>query len=222
MAETPILTKDQAEKILAKNSTNAVRRAIEKALKNQPLTRKEQQLIAQFAEPSGSAGGFAVPEEWVSSYEALGKLVGLHRASFPRIVKQHPDAPRARANGDHHVPSWKHFLAAHPEIDCRSGTLPASTKEEIDQEKLRKIRFQNDREEKAYIRAAEFEAWLLDTIEKIKGLLRKHLKNELPAKWEGLRAAEMSAKADQAIADIVNALRWIHQNPTEGSKEPEA
>lgn len=213
----PPLQPEEARAVLQKHLTNIVR----KAAAGKTLSQREHELIAGFAETASpgsatAAATNAAPHphpEWVSSYEQLGKIVGLHRASFPRIRKDKPDAPKPRANGDHSVSAWRAFLAAHPEIECRSeAAAPAKSELEIDKltEQCRRLKFENDREAGLYLLKSDVDGWLVETIETIKAKLSAKLLNELPPKIEGLRAAEIAAKLEPIIAEICDLLRFVH------------
>lgn len=164
----------------------------------------------------------ATPAErprWVSSYEQLGVIFGMHRASFPRLTKRLKavgiEAPEPRANGDHDVEAWDRFFAENPEIkrQAAEGTKNALA-EAIDEEKLRKLKFDNDQRDGLYILKAEVEAWLRNKVQLVRDRLVAKLKQELPGKLEGLRASEIAAKMDQEISDLVALLRL----PLEKSK----
>ena len=210
--ESPPLQPAEARAVLQKHLTNIVR----KAAAGKTLSEREQREISRFAE-TGSEPGTApttpAQTEWVSSYEQLGRILGLHRASFPRIRRDKPDAPKPRANGDHNVNAWREFLAAHPEIQCRSeASGPAKSDLEIEKlkEQCRRLKFENDREAGLYLLKSEVNDWLIETIETIKAKLPAKLLNELPPKLEGLRAAEIAAKLEPIIAEICALLRFVH------------
>jgi hypothetical protein len=211
IVEGPPLQPAEARAVLQKHLTNIVR----KAAAGKTLSQREQQEIGRFAEIESDAAAANPHAEWVSSYEQLGLIVGLHRASFPRIRRDKPDAPKPRANGDHSVSAWRAFLTAHPEIQCRSEAS-APAKSELELEKLRqqcrRIKSENDRSDNLYLWKADVDGWLVETIEAIKAKLRAKLLNELPPKLEGLRAAEMAAKLEPLIAQICDLLRFVHES----------
>ena len=209
---SPSLKPDEARAVLKKHAKMRLINLVGKAVAGKTLSKREHQEIAQFAEPS--ALDPAKPHtEWVSSYERLGLAVGLHRASFPRIRRDKPDAPKPRANGDHSVNAWREFLAVHPEIQCRSAAS-APVKSELELEKLkqqcRRIKFDNDLSEGLYLLRSDVDGWVVETVETIKAKLPAKLLNELPPKLEGLRAAEIAAKLEPIIAEICDLLRFIH------------
>src|SRR4051794_33358285 len=96
----PLLSAEDARKVLERDVTNVVK----KAATGKTLTPKERGLMESFLEgtpgllPAGTA-----PPDFVRNYSELGKIFGLHRASFPRIMRNNPDAPRPEANGRHSV-----------------------------------------------------------------------------------------------------------------------
>jgi hypothetical protein len=202
----PLLSEEEAQKILARDSTNEVKSAVEKALKGRPLTKKQKGLIARFANEPAPA------EEWVSSYEKLGKILGLHRASFPRIVKQYPEAPRPRANGEHHVPAWQAFLKEHPDIECRSG--PASTlKDALDQEKLRALKRENDAADGLLVN----KDLVIDSNRRVaaalKNILRKLL-NEMPGAVAGKDIPQAREYGGRLYDDLMREIAgWEKEWP---------
>lgn len=212
-AESPkqILTPEEARKVQQKAITNIVR----KIASGRAPTAGEWKIVNAASGQAAEALGL---HEWAGSYEALGKIVGLHRASFPRLIrdhKDHPLLPQARANGDHHVPAWQKFLAAVG-IKCKSGGLTEGnedkpTKSDLEWEKLfqqcRELKRVADEKAGLLIPKAEVDAWLTGAIEAIKSILRNKLKNELPPKLEGLRAPEIAAKMEDVIAAVCRELR---------------
>lgn len=206
-----MLQPEQARAVLQKNVANIVK----KVAAGKTISQREQQEIAKFAESESDSGpAEAKAVEWVSSYAHLGEIVGLHRASFPRIRRDKPDAPKPRDNGDHSVSAWRAFLAAHPDIQCRSeASWPGKSELEIEKlkQQCRRIRFENDLREDLYLLKSDVDGWLVETIEAIKAKLAAKLLNELPPKLEGLRAAEIAAKLEPIIAEICELLRFVHE-----------
>lgn len=154
--------------------------------------------------------------EWVRSYEALGRVLGVHRASFPRFRRDHADAPAPKSNGDHSIPAWLAFFKAHPEIKRSSRGAP-ETQSGLEiaklREQCRRLAFENDVAESRYLLQTDVEQWLVKIIEAQKYLLSNKLKNELPPKLEGLRAPEIAAKMEPMIHEICSLLRTLPQVP---------
>jgi hypothetical protein len=199
------LTQKQKEAVRHK----IIRNILEKINSGKSITAREQRIYEESTADNSSAGR----PDWVRSYSDLSRLFGPHRASFPRFRKQFPsDCPKPRANGDHSVAAWRAFFAVHPELTGKSdqalaGPAAHELKESILREELRKIHFENDVAENLYLLKSHVDAWLVDICEKIKAVLTNKLRNELPPKIEGLRAAEIAAKMDPVIAEIVSLLR---------------
>lgn len=112
------------------------------------------------------------------------------------------------------------YLREHAAKNPAPGDAPV-TKEAVEIRKLlaqaQKIEFEYQRDCLAkYYVAADVDAFLSETGAAIKNLLRKKLRNEMPPKLEGLRAAEIAAKMDPLIAEIVKLFRFIH--PDAGDK----
>ena len=183
-----ILSAQEAEKILQKNVANIVK----KAAAGKTLTAREQSLIASFQSPAAAADPTSPPAEWVSSYEALGSIFGPHRASFPRFRKQFPDAPKPRANGDHHVPAWRKFFEAHPELLDKSETPALDAlrlKDEKIREQIRRIKFENEVREGQFLPRDKTLAQIKDLAELLKSKLRSALEDELPPLLQNQPAA---------------------------------
>jgi len=153
--------------------------------------------------------------QWVSSYEALGALVGLRRESIQRLLKKHKGDPAlaqlTRANCDHSVPVWRAFMAAH-NIEARSADTPegkAAKEERLLDEKIRKAAFENDVREGNYLLTAEVVAFLRDTHETLKRLDRQIYEEETPPLSAGKTAAAIRL-VNQAANDRKAVLMREH------------
>jgi hypothetical protein len=152
------------------------------------LSKREQLELDNFgtagAPDRGCSSRSSPNEEWVSSDAKLSALFGPHRASFPRFRREHQDAPRPRANGDHSVSAWRAFFAAHPELlgkcDQAKTLSRLETRDAIEAEDLRKKKFDNDRKEGLYLPRASTSATLGDLAQLQKSTLRSALEDELP------------------------------------------
>lgn len=170
-----------------------------------------------------AADSAAAAPKWVSSYEQLGEIFGLHRASFPRLVKRLKavgiDAPEPRANGDHDVDGWRQFFEEHPEIkrQAAEGTKNA-LEEAIQEEKLRSLRFDNDLKEGRYLWKSQVEAWVVDRAQQLQDRLKTKLKNELPPKLVGQTAEQIAVKMDRLIPDLIGILRGQLPAPARKTK----
>jgi hypothetical protein len=67
--------------------------------------------------------------------------------------------------------------------------------------------FEFERERGQWIRVEEVETFVGELAQLIRTTLRNKLRNELPPKLEGLRAAEMSAKLESFLPDLIESLR---------------
>jgi hypothetical protein len=98
--------------------------------------------------------------------------------------------------------------------------LTDQTKKQIEEERLRKLRQENDLWDKLYVQRAAVETWLGGRAEKIQNLLRKKLRNELPPKIAGLKAPEISAKMEtDVIVPICKLLRFDPEESEAGEQK---
>jgi hypothetical protein len=217
-----ILTPEEARTVLAAN----VRNIVKKIQREKTASKSDLAILAQFAEESAPASGAAIPE-WVQSYAELGKIVGLHRASFPRIKRDNPDAPTARDNGGHDVKAWIKFLEGHPEIQCKSPAsaeegkdqglgsslaLPGEkSKSQLEREKLEeqvwRIRFDNQAEAKLYLLKEDVIAWQNEAMAHVTEVLTRRLENELPPHLVGKSPEQMRVKIRAAITESCVLLK---------------
>lgn len=127
--------------------------------------------------------------EWVASYEELGRWLGFHRASFPRLRRAHADCPAPRANGDHSLAAWTAWLDSHPAVRARSEE-PEPTRAALELERIReqarKLRIANDITEGRYVLRGDIARALSGLATGQRALLRQKLENEFPALLSGL------------------------------------
>lgn len=81
----------------------------------------------------------------------------------------------------------------------------------IDAEKHRRLKLANDEQSDKFYERADVDAWLIETIEKIKAKCGAKLINELPPKLEGLRAPEIAARLEPFLAELTGLLRSMRQ-----------
>ena len=154
-------------------------------------------------------------EKFVSSYSELGEIFGLHRASFPRLLKRSRadglDCPVPKDNGRHDVAAWRRFFEEHPEIRRRAaeGTLVALD-EAIKEEKLRDWQRHNDVEDGKYLLKEDVDAWLVERIQLLRDRIASRWKNELAPKLAGKTAAEILARMEPEIAALCDILRELN------------
>lgn len=74
---------------------------------------------------------------------------------------------------------------------------------------IERAKFSHETERGEWLPKPEVEGFILNAIERIKSILRERLKNELPPKLEGLRAAEIAARMDGVILDCAGALKGM-------------
>lgn len=208
----PDVTPDLAAKVRRKQQHNA----LAKLQAGKTLTVREEKLLTEPAPPvSPGEVGTAAPRgpsepAWVSSYEKLGKIVGLHCKSFPRLIKDHhdqPDLPGPNQRGEHSVPAWRAFILNHG-IDARSleSSAGKSGRElELLEEKIRKARFENELREGQYLPVAEAANFLRDSHESLKRLDTQIHENEMPPLLAGKTAPAIRV-ANRAANDRKAAL----------------
>jgi hypothetical protein len=194
------------EAVLRQNVQNIVA----KAAAGKTLTAAEIKLLREFQEEHQAppAAAAPAPAEWVSSDQILGAHFGHHRASFPRWRKQYPDAPRPRANGEHNVKAWRDWFEKHPELRTENA---GDEKEQLQLEQLRqkcrRITFDNDLREGAYVHRD----LLADHLGRFGGesvsILRQKLENEFPAAVAGLTPPQVREMAKGLIDEILAKFR---------------
>lgn len=189
-----------------------IAKLLEKRKSGRLLTKREQRELDNFAsrEPSaesrapGSAAAALDPrpstldssstlDEFVSSYEDLGRIFGPHRASFPRFRREFPDCPEPRADGRHPVADWRAFFERHPELLRRASSPEAALagdKLALETERLREqvrdLKIGNDIRAGAYAPRAQLAQELVTLATEQKTMLRQKLENEYPALLPGL------------------------------------
>jgi hypothetical protein len=214
-----------AEKVRLADLSNVIK----KVKSGKPLSKYERGLI-DAAQPPRPAGAAAPPEDtdeiWVSSYEKLGAIFGLHRASFPRINRDHPDAPSARQNGDHHVPSWRLFFADHPDIRRQEEAPPEETdiKKQILLQELRELVHLNDVREGKYVLVTFLVDKLTAVATEQKSILREQCEGALPSRIAGgLNADDVRTELRRVVDDICNRMgRLIDELLRPGPDDPSA
>lgn len=147
---------------------------------------------------------------FVSSYEKLGEIFGLHCKSFPRIIRAHPsDTPRPQANGRHSVAAWKQFFETHPEIKrTLGGAGPELIELQLEslRQKNRALIFDNDVADGKYTRNEPITAAIAQLGGDIRNLLRQKLENEYPAKVTKLAIPDARAYGRNLVDQILGKL----------------
>lgn len=90
------------------------------------------------------------------------------------------------------------------------GTAPRdkrAVETEILIEKLDQLRWEKQRDRGEWIEFAVVKDWQVTKSEQIKSILRTKLKNEMPPKLEGLKAAEIAARMEPLIVEVFNLFR---------------
>lgn len=171
-------------------------------------TPHEAKALSDFYANTESKPGL---QEWVSSYEALGEILGCHRASFPRWRRIYEEAPKPRANGDHSVDAWRQFFKQHPEIRGAADMTVEMQQLELEEmrQRVRKILFNNDVREGSFTPNAKFAAWITKVVAEAKALLRQKFEHELPgytAKQEPAQVRVLNKRAVDEICDRLGQL----------------
>lgn len=90
------------------------------------------------------------------------------------------------------------------------GTAPRdkrAVETEILIEKLDQLRWEKQRDRGEWIEFAVVKDWQVTKSEQIKSILRAKLKNEMPPKLEGLKAAEIAARMEPLIVEVFQLFR---------------
>jgi hypothetical protein len=74
-------------------------------------------------------------------------------------------------------------------------------------EKLDQLRWEKQRDRGEWIEFSVVKDWQVTKSEQIKSILRAKLKNEMPPKLEGLKAAEIAAKMEPLIVEMFKLFR---------------
>lgn len=100
-----LLTLEQLEESRRKQVENL----LAKQAKGKTLTAAEQRTIAAAASASAAA-----PSDYVTSYDALAKELGITRMGLHKVCKRFPsEFPTPKPNGLHDVSKWLEFFAKH-------------------------------------------------------------------------------------------------------------
>lgn len=123
--------------------------------------------------------------------------------SFLQWAKQQgaPGFRNSRIYADELEPWMKAHSAAERSNDKRALEC------ELLVEKIKALRFDSEKEQGLWMLKSEHETWQVRKAEQLKANLTDVFKRQLPPKLEGLRAAEIVAKMDEAIVQFVDLFR---------------
>lgn len=203
------LKKEDADKIAQANVGNIIR----KVKAGRTLTADERKVLAESTGPARKQSYF---DSLAAAAAHLAPQLELSIAACERLLKR---AKKSGAPGFQHSRVYVEELFPWLKLHFQSEELKlASAGDKESALKCRRLRNQCERGEFAfsvdrgeYVKRAEVEAWLIGAAQKIKAALAQKLRNELPPKLEGLRAAEIADKMDVEIEQIVDFLRGQFQ-----------
>lgn len=184
------------------------------------LSKREQAELENFGNgPTGQASQM-VPIDWVSSYEALGKLFGCHSHSFPRWKKLHADAPKPRHNGQHSTEAWRAFFAAHPEIQLAAA--PAANKGDLEVERLKlqikDLQFDYALKVGQYVLSTDAASWASEMVSEFRKVIES-IPGSLAPDIVGVQTV---AEAEMKIrASVDQALSMLHLGPWGSAPAPQ-
>ncbi len=145
----------------------------------------------------------AIPEQTsFDSLQAAAAALGIDKGTLQAAKDQGAPGFKGSRVYPAELPPW--ILQAKSLGGLRDKR---TVEREIAEEKLDSLRWEKERDRGAWIRKAEVEEWMMTTAERVKSTLRARLKNDLPPKLEGLRAAEIAAKMERVIEELVLLFR---------------
>lgn len=164
------------------------------------LTPEELQLL-------GGASSSDSPAEQTSydSMAAAAAAMNVPIAHLKRLKRE--GAPGFKGSRVYPLLLLPHLQQTQPSAGQSGFEDKYSLECAIQRRRLEDMEFESQKQRGLYNLKSDEDAWKRATAEKIKAILRTKLKNELPPKLEGLKAAEISAKMDPLIAEIVELFR---------------
>ncbi|MBN2069597.1 MAG: hypothetical protein JW739_08180 [Opitutales bacterium] len=197
MSQADKITPEVAEKILAKDYANIVRKVTE----GKPLTKAERDMIQSKA--SGSMDESITIAKDVTE---LSSILGVSRQTLYQWKKME-DAPKANPNGSHSVVAWRQFV--------KTKGLNAGTKVENKFEALKARKLLAEIEERELKTAILKEEYVsLDLVRtvwttnvgKAIALMRAKFENELPPILSGMDAISIQSECQAAIDEVCRAI----------------
>lgn len=161
------------------------------------LTPEELELLGGASSPAGAEQ---------TSYDSMAAAAAAMNVPLPHLKRlKREGAPGFKGSRVYPMLLLPHLKQASP--------APGGFEDKYSLEcavlrrKLEDMEFEGQKQRGLYNLKTDEDAWKRQTAEKIKAILRTKLKNELPPKLEGLKAAEIAAKMDPLIAELVELFR---------------
>lgn len=142
---------------------------------------------------------------WAPSDERLGRIFGHHRMSFSRWRREHTDAPRPRANGDHSVPAWRKWFDAHPEI--KDQAAPVAARERKTLLECEKLEFEIQVRKGKFLAADYVTQLLSELCTLLNSTLRTKLEDELPPILAGMTAPAIRMEMKKVHDEICRMMQ---------------
>lgn len=192
--KTDSITPEMAEKILAKDYVNIVKKATE----GKPLTKVERDLIKAKAECCDESVVFA------KTWDELAKLLGVTVRTVNRWRKIE-GAPDARPDGQIPVIEWRQFVREH---ELKVGTDPKTEAlkarkllAEVEQREIKTAIIKGD-----YVPLEQVKSEWTTQIGRTRALLEARFLNELPPVLVGKDAIAIREELERVLLEAYSTL----------------
>ena len=194
------ISKEIADKVLRADLNNI--KAKVKAGKT--LTASERAIIA------AHAGGHNLAEQpesgRASSKAELARALGLNRSQLQNLEKKE-GFPKSDDAGNYDVAACVTYLSSEGiNLDGREPGTIGELKADLLREQIKKLKFQNQVEQRQYIGKDEIARELTRIIHQFKSVLYGALENELPPILEGMKAADIQVRMREALAEAFRTI----------------
>lgn len=191
------ITPEVAERILAKDYTNIVKKVTE----GKPLTKTERDLIKSKAE--------SVADESVTRAKDLTELASLLGVSRQTLYswRKIEGAPEPAANGSHSVIAWRQFIrqrdlnAGRSQVDRQEALKARKLLAEVEQRELRTALLKGE-----YVPLEQVRIDWTTNIGKARALLEARFLNELPPILVGKDAIAIREELEKVLFEVYETL----------------
>lgn len=191
------ITPEMAEKVLAKDYANIVKKVSE----GKPLTKAERDLIQAKAE--------SINEETVTVAKDLSELAELLGVSRQTLYawKKIEGAPKANPNGSHSVISWRQFVrmkglqAGRTVPDKQEALKARKLLAEVEQREIRTAIMKGE-----YVPLEQVRLEWTTNVGKARALLEARFLNELPPVLVGKDAVAIREELDRVLLEVYATL----------------
>lgn len=210
LSPAPILSADDAQRILKADLANIVAKVKEK----KRLTAHERNLLSQYANSTGAEEPIAPTPSHVTTVTALAGILGVTRRAIQKWRKRYADEiPQNRTNGDYDVAAWRELLRRKGLKDGSGEDGENDDPEDMESLKKRDLRAKaEEREFKLsvlkgdYIAKDEVRESINALVAEAIKMIRDKFENELPPVCAGLDAVRIREEASRAIDGVCELL----------------